>query len=107
MRRFAATLVLAVLFGLFHGCTVVATLAETHGAGEGQALAVAILDFPLVLLLQAIPGGGKILYATDSTRPYVFFFSFFGTLMYILAGALLGGLIDYLRAAWHERRRPR
>ncbi len=63
----------------------------SSGAGEGQAFLVALLDFPLVALLQAIPGGGKILY--NSQDAYVLFFSVVGTLMYAVVGYAIGALV--------------
>jgi len=82
------------VFALFHVVIVVSTLFTSRGAGEGQAFIVAIFDFPLVLLLQALPGGGHILYG--STTAYVWFFSIAGTLLYAAIGYCMGAL---LRAA--------
>lgn len=83
---------------------VVATLFSSHGAGEGQAFMVAILDYPLVLLLEAVPGGGQILY--NSTVAYVWFFSIAGTVFYAVvgygAGLLLRALATFLRG-WLEK----
>jgi len=76
---------------LFHIVIVVWTLVTSSGAGEGQAFLVALLDFPLVALLQAIPGGGKILY--NSQHGYVLFFSVVGTLMYAVVGYAIGALV--------------
>jgi hypothetical protein len=70
---------------------VVATLLSSHGAGEGQAFIVAILDYPLVLLLEALPGGGHILY--NSTVAYVWFFSIAGTVLYAVVGYCVGVLL--------------
>ena len=84
----------ALLFGLFHLIFVVAPLVASGGHGEGQAFLVALADFPLVMLLDRIPGGGYILY--KSTFAYVSFFSVIGTLMYACIGAALGRLLDRL-----------
>jgi hypothetical protein len=84
----------ALVFGAFHVLTIVTTLFATHGHGEGQAFAVLFLDFPLVLLLQAVPGGGYILY--QSVTAYVWFFSSVGTLMYLIVGYGLGVLLRIL-----------
>ena len=94
MIRRLVPLICASFFALFHMIMVVATLFSSHGAGEGQALFVAIFDYPLVLLLQALPGGGHILY--NSTVAYVWFFSIAGTLLYAAVGYCAGVL---LRAA--------
>lgn len=84
----------ALIFALFHVLVVVSTLLATRGAGEGQAFAVALFDFPLVLLLQALPKGGYILYG--SATAYVWFFSAAGTLMYAAVGYCFGALIKAL-----------
>ena len=91
------------MFSLFHIVTVVLTLLVSHGGGEGQAFLVAILDFPLVLLLQLLPGGDSVLYG--SSTAYVGFFSVAGTLLYAAAGygvgLLLRALIASLRPSNH------
>jgi hypothetical protein len=92
MRR-RIPFIAATLFAPFHIITVVVTLLSSRGAGEGQAMLVALIDFPLVWLLQTVPGGGHILY--NSVRAYILFFSVVGTLMYAAAvgygaGAVLG-----------------
>jgi hypothetical protein len=81
----------ALVFALFHVLTVVLTLLATRGSGEGQAGMVVLLDFPLVLLLQALPHGGYILY--NSIEAYVWFFSVAGTSMYAAVGYCVGTLI--------------
>ena len=80
-----------MIFGLFHIVTVVWTLLSSSGGGEGQAFLTALLDFPLVALLQAVPGGAKILY--DSRGNYILFFCVVGTLMYAVAGFAIGALV--------------
>ena len=89
-------MICASVFALFHVLTVVATLISSRGVGEGQAFLVAILDFPLVLLLQALPNGGYILYG--STVAYVWFFSIAGTLFYAAIGYCMGVLLRALIA---------
>ena len=96
MKRHLLPLICASVFGLFHVLTVVSTLVSTHGAGEGQAFLVALLDFPLFLLLQAVPGGGHILYG--STVAYVWFFSIVGTILYATIGYFIGILLKALMA---------
>lgn len=100
MRR-SIPWVCAFVFAAFHVLTIVTTLFATGGVGEGQAFAVLFLDFPLVLLLSAVPKGGYILY--NSTTAYVWFFSIAGTLMYAAVGycfgVLLRALITRLRRA--------
>lgn len=88
MIRRLVPIICASVFALFHMITVVATLFSSHGAGEGQAFLVAIFDYPLVLLLQALPGGGHILY--NSTVAYVWFFSVAGTVLYAVVGYCAG-----------------
>ena len=83
-----------LVFGLFHILTVVVTLFATHGHGEGQAFAVLLLDFPLVLLLESVPRGGHILY--QSVTAYIWFFSIAGTLMYAVVGYGFGVLLRIL-----------
>jgi hypothetical protein len=78
----------AILFALFHVLTVVQTLVTTQGSGGGQGFLVLFLDLPLVLLLQAVPGGGHILYG--SLVAYIWFFSIAGTLLYATVGYGVG-----------------
>ena len=91
-----APIVCASVLGLFHVILVVATLFSSHGAGEGQAFIVAILDYPLVQLLEALPGGGQILY--NSTVAYVWFFSIAGTVLYAVVGYCVGVLLRAVAA---------
>lgn len=84
----------ALVFALFHVVVVVSTLFATHGAGEGQGFTVLLFDFPLVILLQALPRGGYILYS--STVAYVWFFSIAGTLLYAAVGYCVGALVRAL-----------
>jgi hypothetical protein len=81
----------ALLLGGFHLAFIVLPLLASGGQGEGQAFLVMFADFPLVWLLDRIPGGGHILY--NSKYAYLAFFSIAGTLMYACAGALLGRLV--------------
>ena len=81
----------AAAFALLHVCTVVLMLISSGGHGEGQAFGVLLMDFPLVLLLQIIPGGGRILYG--SVTAYVWFFSIGGTLMYAGIGYCTGAML--------------
>ena len=84
----------ALLCGAIHLAFVVAPLLASGGHGEGQAFLVAMADFPLVFLLDRVPGGGHILY--DSTPAYLTFFSIVGTLMYAGIGAAFGALCGFL-----------
>jgi fumarate reductase subunit C len=86
---------LAAVFALFHILTVVSALISTGGSGEGQAFTVVFLDAPLVLLLRVVPGGGFILYNSDTA--YIWFFCIAGTLMYGFVGLGLGLLFSKLR----------
>jgi len=96
----------ALIFAAFHVLAVVTTLVATRGQGEGQAFFVALVDFPLLNLLRALPNGDYILY--KSTLAYIWFFSIAGTLMYAAIGygfgVLLRALVTCLRRA-HERGR--
>jgi hypothetical protein len=91
VARLLVPLISASVFVCFHLLTIVWTLISSGGHGEGQAFAVLLLDFPLVLLLQALPSGGHILYG--SVTAYVWFFSIAGTLMYAAFGYFLGVLL--------------
>ncbi len=58
---------------------------------------ISFAEFPLVLLLQVIPGGSTILYT--SVAAYIAFFSVVGSIMYATVGAGLGALINRLARA--------
>lgn len=94
MVRLPIPLIAASVLACLHVLTIVLTLIASGGHGEGQAFAVLLFDFPLVLLLQALPRGGYILYS--SVTAYVWFFSIAGTLMYAAIGYFLGVLIRVL-----------
>ena len=85
----------AAIGATFHFCTVVLVLVITGGSGEGQGGLVLLLDFPLVIFLQAIPNGNIILYGP--VLYYIFFFSLFGTAMYAVIGWLVGDFLGYIR----------
>lgn len=95
MRR-QLPLICASAFALFHVVMVVSTLFASRGAGEGQAFVVGLFDFPLVLLLRVLPGGGHILYG--SVDAYVWFFATAGTFMYAAIGYGIGTLLRALMA---------
>ena len=84
----------ALILAVLHLFAVVAPLVASQGRGEGQAFIVALVDFPLVLLLRALPNGSYILY--NSTVAYIWFFSIAGTLMYAAIGCCLGILVRAL-----------
>jgi hypothetical protein len=92
MRRLPG--ICALLGTSFHVLTVVAMLLVTGGQGEGQAFWVALLDFPLILLLEAVPSGARILY--NSVPAYIWIFSVVGTLMYAAVGYCVGVLLRFL-----------
>ena len=94
MTRRWIPIICAAVFAIFHIVLVVTALFSSHGAGEGQAFLVAIFDLPLVLLLEAVPGGGHILYG--STVAYVWFFSVVGTALYAVVGYGAGLLLRAL-----------
>ena len=84
----------ALIFAAFHVLTVVTTLVATQGQGEGQAFFVALVDFPLLMLLQALPNGAYVMY--HSKVAYIWFFSIAGTLMYAAVGYCFGVLLRAL-----------
>ena len=90
--RFKWRIIAASLGALFHLCTVVLVLVVSGGKGEEQAGMVFIFDLPLVLFLQAIPQGEKILYGAPFN--YILFFSIFGTSIYVVVGWVVGHFID-------------
>ena len=94
-----------MIFAVLHLLAVVAPLVATQGSGEGQAFIVALVDFPLVMLLNALPNGSYILY--KSSVAYVWFFSIAGTLMYAAIGYCLGilmrALVTRLRRGYERR----
>jgi len=96
MRLFTP-LRLALLFAAAHLLFVVAPLVLTHGSGEGQAIAVAMSDAPLVSLLKGIPGGADLLYSPGNVNAYIWFFTVAGTLTYAAAGLVLGLLVRLVR----------
>ena len=91
----------ALIFAAFHLLAVVTTLVATQGQGEGQAIFVALVDFPLLMLIEALPNGAYIMY--NSRAAYIWFFSIAGTLMYAAIGycfgVLLRALVTRLRRA--------
>ena len=95
MRNYRATIFLATIYALFHIFCVVVPLISTGGSGEGQAVIVIYLDYPLLLLLSVIPDGEYIV--NNLNIAYILFFSIGGTLMYGFVGSLLGFVIDKLR----------
>ena len=96
MRKRAATLISAGLFALFHIVVVVFPVVSSGGGGESQAGLVIFFDTPLVALLSRVPGGNRILF--NDVTAYMIFFSVVGTLMYLCCGALIGYVIDRIRA---------
>ena len=106
MRRHAATVICSGILAIIHIAVVVIPLVSSGGCGEGQAFLVYCFDFPLVVALDSIPGGGRILYHGVTT--YVLFFSIVGTVMYASAGGFIGYVIDRvrIRVASRGRREP-
>jgi hypothetical protein len=96
MRKKAATIIMASVLVLLHFIAVVVPVVSSGANGEAQAWAAMIFDMPLVWLLSAIPGGGRVLY--NDTMSYTFVFCVIGTLMYGVVGALIGWIIDVIRA---------
>lgn len=101
-KRFA-TLICAGIFALFHLIVVVFPVISSGGSGESQGWLVVIFDMPLVVVLNHVPGGEKILY--NDVTAYMIFFTVVGTLMYACCGALIGFVIDKIRTrkrAWGQ-----
>jgi len=92
----------ALLFAGIHVLLVVIPVVSSGGSGEGQAMAVAYCDFPLVFLLEKSARGGQLLYGIGQSRQYVWFFSIAGTLMYAAVGFVLGGLARLLFGRRHS-----
>ena len=80
----------AWVFALLHLLVVGVTLLSSGGQGEGQAFTVMLFDLPLVLLLELLPGGGKVLYGGGPL--YVGVFLVAGTAMYAAIGYGFGFL---------------
>ncbi|MBT3288868.1 MAG: hypothetical protein HN849_33035 [Victivallales bacterium] len=95
MRKRAATLICAAVFALFHVIVVAMPVILSGGGGEKQAFAVIYFDLPLVVALELIPGGEKLL--GGNLTAYVAFVSVVGTLMYACCGALIGYAVDRVR----------
>lgn len=93
--KYKTPIIFCSIWALFHLCTVVLLLVITGGSGELQGWVVWLLDFPLVILLQAIPHGNTFLYG--SALNYIFFFSLFGTAMYAVIGWWVGYFLHYMR----------
>jgi len=91
--RLLTPLRLALLFTAAHLLFVVIPLITSGGSGEGQAMAVALFDAPLVHILLKLHGGSDLLYSVGDTRAYMWFFAVAGTFMYAAVGFVLGLLL--------------
>lgn len=92
MKTYRLSKLLGIALGSLHFLIIGFTLLLTGGVGESQGYIILFFDFPLVWLLTLIPAGGFIL---DGSRlAYLTFFPIVGTLMYALAGMMLGYAID-------------
>jgi len=100
--RWTAPLVGAIAFGSFHALAVALPVISTWGNGESQAFAVAIFDLPLVALLSVFAAGKSLLY-NGPQWAYVAVFALGGTLMYCVAGALVGLAVQRLIGALRNR----
>ncbi len=92
-RHFAR--LLGMTLGAAHFLVITCVFLVTGGTGESQGYFILLLDFPLYLLLNLIPGGGFIMFG--SKPAYISFFVVVGTLMYAVSGMILGYVIDRLR----------
>ena len=99
--KLSAPLIGALIFTGIHVLLVVIPVVSSGGSGEGQAMAVAYCDFPLVFLLEKSARGGQLLHGIGHVRQYVWFFSIAGTLMYAALGLMLGGLARLLFGGRH------
>lgn len=96
--RSTLAIVMAGIFALFHIIVVAIPVLSSGGSGEAQALTAAIFDRPIVWLLGLFPAGRAVLYGSSSST-YMLVFGVGGTLMYAVAGALVGhGLHRIMRA---------
>ncbi len=95
MKKIKLPLVIAMIFCTFHIITVVFTLILTKGSGEGQAFLVYFIDYPLVRVLYKFSFGFNIL-NNSSTFVYISFISIAGTLMYGVAGYVVGTFIKFI-----------
>jgi hypothetical protein len=95
---------LATLGALFHVIYVVYALATIgNRGGELHQWYVTdkfvIVDFPLYLFIFVLPDLG----IRASSTLLILYFSFFGTLMYVLVGWTLGWVVDCLRRLSQRR----
>ena len=79
----------AAVFAMFHIVVVAVPVLSSGGAGEAQAFAAAIFDFPIVWLLERFAAGRAVLNGSSHAL-YIFVFSVGGTLMYAAGGLVLG-----------------
>ena len=104
--------VCAGIFAAIHVVLVAIPVISSGGVGEGQGLAVALFDAPLVFLMLRTHAGTCILYGClePSPIPYVIFFPVVGTLMYAVFGYLVCVLfrplfrrfVSFLKRSVHE-----
>lgn len=103
------------LFGLFHVLVVVYPLVwafvETklphdgaYRTGEYAGYAMLFFDFPLFLLINVVGNVVGKEWVFGSQLRYTIFFSFFGTLMYVIVGMMLGLIVEKI---WSTVRRLR
>ena len=84
--------VTAVIFAIIHVAIVAIPVVVSGGAGESQAFAAAIFDFPIHWLLGSFAAGRGVLYGSSPTT-YMLVFAVGGTVMYAAIGALAGWLL--------------
>jgi hypothetical protein len=81
-------IVTAVVFAIIHIIVIAIPVLWSGGAGESQAFAAAIFDFPISWLLGMFPSGRAVLYGS-SPSIYILVFAVGGTCMYAAIGALV------------------
>ena len=84
--------VTAVIFAIIHVALVTIPVVVSGGAGESQAFAAAIFDFPIQWLLGLFAAGRGVLYGSSHTT-YILVFAVGGTVMYAAIGALAGWIL--------------
>ena len=99
MRSKVPTIIITTIFALFHIIVVAIPVVTSGGSGETQGFATALFDFPIAWLLGLFPAGRGILHGSSQAL-YVLIFSAGGTLMYCVAGAVIGHALQSIIRAF-------
>ena len=91
--KYKVPIILASIGALFHLIFVVYPLVASGYSGEGIAMWLLIVDFPLWWLENAARKFWGVLGLSKTM--HILYYSIFGTLMYILAGWVVGWLWDH------------